>query len=57
VKIICTSCGEVLGEVTSTARLILTAHCPHHDWDFGFVVEPEVPAVPAPTAPADTPAT
>jgi hypothetical protein len=39
-QIICPKCGGVVGEATSTARLILTAHCPFDGHEFGVAVVP-----------------
>jgi hypothetical protein len=39
-QIVCPKCDAVLGECTSVARLILTAHCPFDGHEFGVAVTP-----------------
>jgi hypothetical protein len=57
-RIVCPKCDEVLGEVTSVARLILTVHCPFDGHDFGVaVVPPEQAELPGTATPATSPAT
>lgn len=53
-QIVCPKCEAILGECTSVARLILTAHCPFDGHEFGVaVVAPEQTELPA--APLVTP--
>lgn len=52
--IVCPKCNETLGSVESTARLILTAHCPFCGHDSGVAVEPPAQAA-LPTEDAENP--
>lgn len=49
--IVCPKCQETLGSVVSTARLILTAHCPYCGHDSGVAVEPPTQAELSPASP------
>jgi hypothetical protein len=40
----CPKCNQVLGSVSSTARLILTVHCPFDGHEFGVAVDPPTQA-------------
>lgn len=37
----CPKCEEVLAEVRSRARLLLTVHCPYDGFEFGIAVDPD----------------
>jgi hypothetical protein len=39
-QIVCPKCEQVLGSAESTARLILTVHCPFDGHEFGVAVVP-----------------
>lgn len=39
-NVACQKCGEFLGTVQSTARLLLTVHCPFCGHDGGVAVDP-----------------
>lgn len=58
-KMICDACSAHLGEVTATARLILTVHCAFCGKDFGLAVDGPAPveSAPATTEPPAQPAT
>jgi hypothetical protein len=48
-KIICDACQAHLGEVSATARLILTVHCAFCGKDFGLAVDAPPPPEVAPS--------
>jgi endogenous inhibitor of DNA gyrase (YacG/DUF329 family) len=52
-KLVCPDCKKEMGQVESTARLILTVHCPFCGKDFGAGVDPPAAAAAAPATTVD----